>query len=151
MGEPSPYKTVDTLKVARKEFKLTSNKLDYICQYLELDKKLDTGGFELWKRCVNGDIKALKEMDEYCQNDVRILEDLYLELRPYIKNHPNLALYMESIYELCPNCGSDKLRWGYLYKTRVNQYDCAKCQDCGAFMRARKSNIDKDKKDILLV
>lgn len=150
LGEPSPYKTIDTLKIARKEFKLTSNKLDYICEYLDIDKKLETGGFELWKRCINGDLNAIKEMDIYCQNDVKILEELYLELRPYIKNHPNLALYMESIYEVCPNCGGDRLKWGYVYNTRVNQYECAKCQDCGAFMRARKSNLSKDKKDLLL-
>lgn len=150
LGQPSPYKTIDTLKVARKEFRLTSNKLDYICDYTGLDRKIETGGFDLWKRCVQGDTKALKLMDEYCQNDVIILEQMYLKLRPYIKNHPNLALYMESDYEVCPNCGSDKLKWGYLYRTRVNQYDCAKCQSCGAFMRARKSGLDKEKKDLIL-
>lgn len=150
LGEPSPYKTIDTLKVARKEFRLTSNKLDYICEYTGVDKKLDTGGFELWKRCINGEEEALREMSTYCENDVRILEQMYFKLRPYIKNHPNLALYMESDYEVCPNCGSDKLKWGFLYRTRVNQYECAKCQDCGAYMRSRKSNLDKNRKALLL-
>ncbi len=150
LGLPSPYKSIDTLKVARKEFRLTSNKLDYICDFTGLDRKLDTGGIELWDKAEAGDSKALKKMDEYCQNDVLILEQMYLELRPYIKNHPNLALYMESDYEVCPNCGSDKLKWGYLYRTRVNEYESAKCMNCGAYMRARKSNLTKDKKELIL-
>lgn len=150
MGLPSPYKSIDTLKIARREFRLTSNKLDYICQFLGIKGKLDTGGFELWKDCINGSMEALNKMDIYCQNDVIILEKMYLKLRPYIRNHPNYALYMESDYEVCPNCGSDKLEWGYLYHTRVNAYESAKCKDCGAYMRSRKSFIDKNKKDLIL-
>lgn len=150
LGLPSHYQSIDTLKVARKEFRLTSNKLDYICDFTGLDRKLATGGVELWDKSEEGDIKALKKMDEYCQNDVLILEQMYLELRPYIRNHPNLALYMESDYEVCPNCGSDRLKWGYLYRTKVNEYESAKCMSCGAYMRARKSNLTKDKKELIL-
>jgi DNA polymerase elongation subunit (family B) len=145
---PSPYQSIDTLKIARQAFRLTSNKLDYICKYLGLKGKIQTGGFELWKNCINGDMKSLKKMNEYCQNDVIILEEMYLKLRPYAKGHPNLALYMESDYEVCPNCGSDKLKWGYLYYTKVNTYECARCENCGAYMRVRKNNTKN--KDLLL-
>lgn len=150
LGLPSQYQSVDTLKVARREFRLTSNKLDYICKFLGIPAKIETGGVDLWDRAEAGESKALAKMDEYCQNDVYILEQMYLKLRPYIRNHPNLALYMENAYEVCPNCGSEKLEWGYLYHTRTNQYESAKCKDCGAFMRSRKTNLDKDKRDNIL-
>ena len=133
LGHPAPYQTIDTLLVARREFKVSSNKLDYLCQFLGLDVKLPTG-FQLWKDCLNGDAKALAKMDTYCQNDVKILEELYLILRPYIHSHPNLGLYMDTDKLVCPNCGSDKLKWGYKYRTLTNQYKSARCE-CGAFVR----------------
>ena len=66
---PMPYKTIDTLKVARKEFALTSNKQDYITRLLGVQKKLDTD-FQLWVDCMNGDTEALKKMEEYNKHDV---------------------------------------------------------------------------------
>jgi ssDNA-binding Zn-finger/Zn-ribbon topoisomerase 1 len=146
---PSPYQSIDTLKTARK-FRNTSNKLDYLCGMLDIATKIETGGMTLWLDCIKGDKKALTTMDEYCQNDVLILEQLYIRLRPYMRNHPNLGLYMDSDYELCPNCGSDMLKWGYLHYTRANIYECARCNDCGSYMRARKSTLPKEKRDLIL-
>lgn len=146
---PSPYQSVDTLKIARKEFGLTSNKLDYICKYLGIDAKISTGGIKLWDDCEAGDEKALRKIDKYCKNDVVIDEQIYLKLRPYIRNHPNLALYMESEEEVCPNCGSKKLEKGYIISTKNNQYNGAKCE-CGAYVRFTKSILDKDKRNLLL-
>jgi DNA polymerase elongation subunit (family B) len=135
---PSPYKSVDTLKIARREFKITSNKLDYLCKYVGLPAKIDTGGFDLWKDCLNGNEEALLKMDTYCQNDVRILEDIYIKLRPYMHNHPNVGLYMETEDDVCPSCGSNNLKWGYVYSTISNQYQSAKCE-CGTYIRKPKS------------
>jgi len=150
LGLPSPYQSIDTLETAKREFRLSSNKLDYICEFTKLDRKIDTGGIALWDQAEQGDKDALDKMNEYCQNDVKILEEMYLKLRPYMRNHPNLALYMESDYEVCPNCGGEHLKWGYLYRTRVNTYECAKCNDCGAYMRSRQSFLDKDRKSLIL-
>jgi len=131
---PPTLITVDTCKLARSLFNLNSNKLDYLARYLKVGGKIDTGGFQLWKDCLNGDAKALAKMDTYCQNDVKILEELYLILRPYIHSHPNLSLYMDTDKLVCPNCGSSKLKWGYKYRTLTNQYKSARCE-CGAFVR----------------
>lgn len=142
---PSPYQTIDTLKVARREFKVSSNKLDYLCQFLGLNIKIDTGGFKLWEKCLKGDEDSLRDMDKYCQQDVLILEELYLKLRPYIRSHPNVALYMETENTVCPNCGSSKLKWKHKYTTPANQYNTARCE-CGAFVRSKTSTIDKYKR-----
>jgi hypothetical protein len=45
LDPPSPYRSIDTLAIAKKEFGFTSNKLAFIAQSLGLGDKLDTGGF----------------------------------------------------------------------------------------------------------
>ena len=56
-----PIISVDTLKEARKVFKFSSNKLDYIAQYLGVGAKMDTGGIALWEGCATGSRKALRK------------------------------------------------------------------------------------------
>lgn len=142
---PSPYRPIDTLKIARQNFKITSNKLDYLCRFLGLKTKVDTGGFDLWRKCINGCESALKTMDTYCQNDVRILEELYLKLRPYHKSHPDVGLYMETTNKTCPNCGSEKLKWKGFYTTMSNKYKTARCE-CGAIIRSKEKYDTRRKK-----
>lgn len=136
---PSPYKSVDTLKIARRNFRVTSNKLDYLCRFLGLETKIDTGGFELWVKCLKGDEEALEQMDVYCQNDVRILEELYLKLRQYDKQHPNLGVYMND-KSLCPNCGSNKLKDNGFYTTPCNKYKTSRCE-CGAIIYTKQKYV----------
>lgn len=86
MQLPNYFKTIDTLKVLRKNFKISSNKLDYACKFMGIDGKLSTGGIDLWDRSESGDEEALKKMFKYCTNDVRITERLFSKIVPYIKN-----------------------------------------------------------------
>jgi len=88
MEPPSYYQLVDTLSVARSQFKFTSNKLEYLAKKLGVTEKMDSGGFELWIGCEDGDEKAWRKMQRYCDQDVRSLEEVYLKLRSYIPNHP---------------------------------------------------------------
>lgn len=89
-GLPMPdyFKTIDTLKIARSNFRISSNKLDYVCKFIGLKGKVNTGGVGLWDDCELGNEKALRKMSRYCDNDVKILERLFLKLMPYIKNFP---------------------------------------------------------------
>ena len=52
LGTPSSYQSIDTLKHARKQLSFSSNRLDYLGEILGLGRKIDTGGFELWSRCM---------------------------------------------------------------------------------------------------
>ena len=141
---PSPYQVVDTLAIAKREFKFSSNKLDYLCQKLGIGAKLDTD-FDLWKDCLIGDKIALKNMYDYCGNDVGILEDLYLKLRPWIKSHPNVALYCEDADGRCGNCGSDEItRLHRSYYTPTGKYEVWRCDNCGAMVRSRFQGKDSD-------
>lgn len=131
----SSYKTVDTLKALRSNARFLSNKLEFMSKKLMLGSKIDTGGFELWTNCMNGDTKAWKDMVHYCEHDVRLLERLYLAIRPYIKNHPNLGAYSNKGVQMCSNCGSQRLRSkGYDYTVK-NAYRRLICFDCGRTCR----------------
>jgi DNA polymerase elongation subunit (family B) len=62
---PSPYKQIDLLRVVRSNFRFPSNKLDYVAQRLNLGKKHEHEGHELWVKCMNGDKDAWKRMEKY--------------------------------------------------------------------------------------
>lgn len=74
------YNTVDTLKIARYQFRFPSNKLDDLADYLGLEKKISTNR-QLWVDAVcNNDEEALRKMIEYCDQDVFVLEEVYNKL-----------------------------------------------------------------------
>jgi DNA polymerase elongation subunit (family B) len=145
LNPPMPYRVVDTLRVARRQFNLSSYKLDYINQLFGLEKKTHTD-FQLWKDCVHGDVNALMRMSEYCDNDVLILEELYVKLRPWIKGHPNVALYVDTDQERCTNCGNENLTWSGKYYTPAGRYRAFRCNDCGAVGRSRYSDLSKEER-----
>ena len=75
------YKQFDTLKVARNKMYFNSNKLDYIAKVLGFEGKKETT-INLWKDVVfKNDREALKNMLDYCDEDVRQLEKVYHELQ----------------------------------------------------------------------
>lgn len=142
MAPPSPYKTIDTLKIAKKHFNFTSNRLDYLGQILGVGRKIDTGGFELWDRCLAGDAKALSKMLKYNKQDVLLLEAVYNKLRPYASTHPNPSATRTK--PSCTKCGSDKLHARGFAVTMTAKYQRYCCQDCGGWSRGRENLRDKE-------
>lgn len=132
------YQQIDTKVIAAKEFGFTSNKLDFLAQTFGISKKIHTE-FELWARCMKGEDKALEEMEIYNRHDVEILEEVYLKLRPYIKNHPNMGLYQDSNSDVCPTCGGTHLKEYKFYYTSIGKFQVYKCEDCNALSRSRKA------------
>lgn len=138
---PSPYKVIDTYQAAKKYFKFESNSLEYLTTILNVKhKKLSHAkfpGFELWLGCINQNPEAWAEMKEYNIVDTLAVRDVYKEMRPWITNHANMAVYDESSEHACPKCGSKHLhRRGYSY-TNVGKYQRFHCQDCGGWSRTR--------------
>lgn len=134
---PAPYQSIDLLKVVRKNFGFPSNKLAYITKRLGLEGKQATGGHDLWIRCLAGDPKAWAIMKRYNRQDVRLLEELYELLRPWIKNHPHLGLYSGES-DSCPNCGGvDLIRQGYSL-TGMGRFQRYQCRGCGTWSRSSR-------------
>lgn len=137
---PSPFHSVDTLKVARKKFKFLSNSLADLCDELKLPMKSDHkkfAGFDLWVQCLKQNDEAWDEMREYNVQDILSLEALYLRLRPYIGNHPNVGKHGHS----CPSCGSIDLQKRGVYKPKSGLvYDRFSCNTCGSWSKSKSSN-----------
>lgn len=147
---PRPYHVVDTKVVAAKQFGFSSNKLDALCEYFGIEHKMGTD-FSLWKHCMEGDEKSLKYMEKYNRKDTVILEEVYLRLRPWIKNHPNVGNFFNEDKPICSCCGSDNLtELDSYYYTQVGQYKLYRCE-CGALSRGRKSVKNKDVNKNLII
>ena len=134
---PSPYKQIDLLRVVRSNFRFPSNKLDYVSQRLGLGKKHAHEGHELWVKCMNGDKDAWKRMEEYNIQDVVLLESLYDNLLPWIKNPPNRNLYSET--PCCPTCGHEHLQKRGTAVSTTGTYQRYQCRSCGSWSQGTKS------------
>lgn len=90
MGPPSTYKKLDTLKMARKYFGFSSNKLAAMSDNLCVKyKKLDHGRFpgtKLWTECLKGNINAWREMESYNIRDIMSTEELFTILAEFDNN-----------------------------------------------------------------
>jgi hypothetical protein len=114
------YRTLDTLKKSRKFFAFPSNKLDYLGKVNEIGRKKEHAGFDLWRRCQEGisedpkitgtkrqiQKEALKEMVEYCEQDVLLLEEYFTVISPYIDHNTNFAVLKGGEKWQCPECSS---------------------------------------------
>jgi len=128
---PSPYKTIDTLKIARSKFRFNSNKLNDLGQYLNLGEKVETGGFKLWLKCLKGDKKAWKLMKKYNEQDVILLEKVYKKLVPWAKTTPPIDLGFT-----CPKCGSTHLQQRGWNINKVYMSKRLQCRDCGSWSQS---------------
>lgn len=131
---PSSFTSIDTLKIAKRHFKFTSNRLDDLGQYLGVGRKLKTGGFELWRRCMAGEEEAFRLMLRYCAQDVRLLERVYLRLRPYYHHHPAVS-HGDKL--TCRICGGKKLESRGSGVNSSGVYRRFQCQGCGGWLNVK--------------
>lgn len=139
MQPPSPYKVIDTLRELKQICALPSNSLAASANYFELpNRKLDNAGWSLWQGCMNGNKESFVNMETYNIGDITTLEDLYLKLRPFMKNHPNVSLYQDTEDESCIACGSNKLVKieGKSSYTQLSEFEVMRCE-CGKINRRR--------------
>ncbi|SRR6056297_161023 len=147
---PTNFKVVDTYKVAKENFFFPSYSLDYIAGILGVGHKLKHEGINMWKKCLAGDENALRDMSAYNNVDVEILEDVYLIFRPWVKNHPNIGLFLNSENPVCHICGSEDLYEDGEHNTSVSKFKTLRCEECGSLSRQRVSEIPKDVRRALL-
>jgi hypothetical protein len=145
---PSPFRTIDTLTQARKHFKFTSNKLEFLAEVMgcrvRKDKHKEFPGFDLWRECLSGNQKAWRDMRKYNIDDILVLQDVYLKMRPWIDSHPNVGIFFDSDRPLCPKCANTVERRGTRY-TNAGHYQQYHCNKCGGYSRGR-TLLDSNKK-----
>ena len=136
------FVSIDTLKSARSKFRFNSNRLDYLARFLLGDQKRQTG-FDLWKRVLlDKDEAALRKMVDYCKHDVRLLEEVWGKLAPYLPAKSNRANGASQ----CPECSSRNVT---VQKRRVTAAGYRKtqfqCGDCGKYHSVATSRFEKAK------
>lgn len=139
LDPPSPHKDIDLLQVVKSNFRFVSNKLDHVSQQLGIGKKTSHTGHDLWVRCMAGEDKAWALMKRYNIQDVRLTEQLYDRLRPWIKNHPHMGVLAADDHLTCNRCASDELEPNGTYRVNLLVYPQYKCQKCGGNVRGNRA------------
>jgi predicted RNA-binding Zn-ribbon protein involved in translation (DUF1610 family) len=135
---PAPYQQIDTLKIARRNFKFTSAKLDDLGELFQVGKKIKTDA-DLWKGCMTGDMNAWKRMKAYNKQDVILLEKVYNRMMPWATTHPNIA-NIDNRPNACPKCGKEgSLQSSGTRVTKTQTYNRFVCTNCGSWVSNRKS------------
>lgn len=149
---PAPYKSIDLLKVVKRRFRWTSNKLDYIAQRLGLGKKVAHPGMQMWLDCMNKNsanyTEAWDSMEEYNVGDVYLTEALYDKLLGWIPNHPNRNLYQEG--EGCPVCGGTHIQSRGTARLKSLSYKRYQCMTCAQWLRSVKAEPRDNLEDRLI-
>lgn len=151
MSPLPPHKVVDTLVIAKKEFKFASNSLDSVAEFLNCSRKINTGGFSLWRGVMEGCPEAESEMLEYNIQDVVMLEEVYKKLRAWDSRSPNAALYYPNAVPRCGCCGSKDLSvLGKQAATSLSLFPAIRCNGCGKIMRSAQNLKTKEQRTNIL-
>lgn len=137
-----PKQTIDTLKLAKENFKFTYNRLDYLGEFLGVGRKIKTD-FNLWKQCYFGDEKALDKMVKYNIQDVILLEKVFDRMRPYVKRLPRLVDPDGTEQFCCPHCGAHQLQRRGVARTQTCTYQKYQCTACQRYCRMRRAETSK--------
>lgn len=148
---PSSFRHIDTLRIAKKHFAFTSNKLEYLSDNLnkkfKKQKHKKFAGFDLWKQCLAGNKQAWDEMRRYNKYDVLALEELYNKLVPWDASI-NFNVYHDGLETAC-KCGSTEFRRnGHVYKS-TGKFQRYTCKHCGAESYDRNNVLTKEKRQSL--
>ena len=135
---PAKPTTIDTWRVARQNLAMTSNRLGVLAESFGGDNQKGGLSKNQWKLAHHGDKDVLDAMMEYCIQDVKATEAIYLRMRPLIWNHPIMHGNRNEL--LCPACGSAKTSGNGTRRTKHQIVYRQRCRDCGTgFIRSREN------------
>lgn len=137
MEYPQPPTNIDIFKTVR-QMGFPSSKLDYIAQAFQIGRKVEHPGYKMWDAALDGCPKAQAMMTRYCKGDVRLTEDVYHRLRPYIKNHPHLK---DNPGNNCAKCGSGNVTSQGWKRTVHFRVQSLKCNACGGWQQGRREKV----------
>jgi len=134
---------VDTLKMAKSAGMFPEgNKLDSLAKVLGIEQKYKTN-FGMWSDiALKSSTEALDKMERYCEQDVRVLEQVFLRLWPHAEvGLPNIStMFGGTIDDIeCDKCGSDNVVKNGTYMKNVLRYQRFRCQSCGASFVGRRA------------
>jgi hypothetical protein len=142
---PFKVRKVDTLKMAKATgFFPKGNKLDNLALVLGIEQKYRTS-MAMWMDIAlrrQNMIEQMEKMNRYCDQDVRVLEQVFLKLWPHSESIlPNVHILTGGSKEMigCDRCGSEEHYKNGTYIKNVLVYQRYKCNRCGAAFLGRKA------------
>lgn len=118
---------VDLFYTVKANFALSRKSLQNVGYYLDLNTEKTPVEGKIWRRAATGHKPSIDYIVRHCKADVQMLEELYLRLRPLVRQHPRVAARGE-----CSACGSRLLqaRGRALTSTKGERHRY-QCQECG--------------------
>ena len=122
-GIKMPHKLLsfDTLKKVRSSFRFNSNRLDYLGKLFFDEGKTPMGWSDWVAICLpllntpenlpDSYQEALSKMVKYCEKDVRLLEDVFHKIQPYVSHNQHAGAATGHGRFSCPSCGCDKVAY----------------------------------------
>ncbi len=147
MPPPSSYRLIDTLSIMRRNFALTSNKLEYASKFNKKYKKLSHpkfSGFSLWSECMKGNKAAWKEMRKYNCYDVYAVEELYNRLSAW-DTSINFDAYHDDLNHKCACGHTEFINKGYAY-TSTGKFNRYLCKSCNRESRGKENLLSREKR-----
>lgn len=126
-----PVLMEDTLKIAKRYFKLPKYTLEELCRYVGIEGKTELKHSDLLWGYLEGDTKKGKLMKAYNVRDVEITRKFYNEVKGWHLSHTNLNfIYRRPLR--CPTCLSEKYhKRGFDNFKRTGTRQRYICQECG--------------------
>jgi predicted RNA-binding Zn-ribbon protein involved in translation (DUF1610 family) len=124
----------DTHTLAKRNLKLSSNALGQVASFLGVKQQKQHLPHYKWTDVLRCNKKAMKEMSDYCKQDVRTLDAVWNELRCFSKKVPNFSVYADGRL-VCPNCGEERYRALGNYSTATALFKRYICMACGRTFR----------------
>jgi DNA polymerase elongation subunit (family B) len=123
---------IDTCAEAKRNLLMFNNRLNTISKFLTSEEKLENGGWDLWVKVMNREEKAMELMSRYCKQDVKILNNIFKKIRPFVTNIPNYNHYRSIEKGLCPSCGGSRLTGHGQIVRKSGLIARFLCRDCGS-------------------
>ena len=80
---------LDLNEVVRSRLRLTFTYLDHVCDFFGIQREKGPMGLEvpqLFVKALEGDETALKSIREHCLDDLKVTREVFLRLKPLLKN-----------------------------------------------------------------
>lgn len=149
----SPYRIIDTLKIAKKHYRFERNTLDWVARSLKCSRKLEHKNFpgmSIWIEMLQGNDEAWIENKAYNKMDVIVTEEVYEKMKPFAKPHPSIVVGTGGRKKCCVTCSSDDIvKDGFSY-TNVSKFQQYRCNKCGSYSRGRTNLLSKEDRENLL-
>lgn len=119
---------IDLFYTVKNNMALSRKSLDNVARFLDLENQKSPVTGKMWKQAQIGNKNAIKYVIKHCKFDVLVLEELYLKLRPLVRQHPRVGEVRN-----CSACGSNRLHrrgraLSTVAKTERYRYQCQDCR-----------------------